>query len=229
MLNELSISGFMLCAGAIEESSLERLLEACVPTAGAGQVRHPSGNTYGIRGLLWSSRTLRSELDRSGVSAVARDVLGESAIPIDAIFFDKQQDANWSVPGHQDRMMPVESGSGAAKAVRNGVSYADIALETLEGLLALRVHFDDVGPDDGALEVVPGSHHRGLLDAEALRAVSLDDYRPCHAARGDILALRPLLLHRSGRRTAVGHRRVLHVVYAASQPFEGPQWKALPP
>jgi len=224
MLKELDASGFVRCPGAIGDRALARLLDACAPTAEAEQSRHPSGATYGIRGLLWSSPRLRAELEAAGVSALAQSFL-EAAFPVDAIFFDKQPDANWSVPGHQDRLMPIESGSAVPSSVRNGVAYAEPSTETLASLVALRVHFDAIGPDAGALEVVPGSHRRDVLGTDAIRAVPLNDYHPCFVARGDVLVLRPLVLHRSGRRAGAGHRRVLHVVYAAAQPIGGPRWK----
>ena len=76
------------------------------------------------------------------------------------------------------------------------------------------------------LEVVPGSHRSGVLAASALREISLDRYRPCFASRGDVLAMRPLLLHRSGRRTVDGgHNRVLHVVYATEPPEAPLRWR----
>jgi hypothetical protein len=226
MQNELEASGFTIRAAALSEASLTRLLAACAAVAGAQQVRHPSGGTYGLRGLLWSSAALGSELEASGLSTLASAALGGSAFPIDAIFFDKCASANWSVPGHQDRLMPVESGSVAPRSVRNGIEYIEPSCATLAKLVALRVHFDDVDGESGALEVVPGSHRSGVLPVDAIREVPLADYRPCLAARGDVLLMRPLLLHRSGRRKSDGHRRVLHVVYASEHVAGEPRWKS---
>ena len=225
MLEELADSGFVLCPSAVSEAALVRLLDACASTPEADQSRHPSGATYGIRGLLWSSVGLRSELDDCGVSAIARSAIGRTAFPVDAIFFDKQSDANWSVPGHQDRLMPVDADSPVPKTIRRGIAYAEPSSQTLGTLVALRVHFDPVGSEGGALEVVAGSHRLGVLPSEAIRETPLGEYRPCPAARGDVLVLRPLLLHRSGRLVGTGHRRVLHVVYASEQPTDGPRWK----
>jgi hypothetical protein len=225
MFEELDVSGFTVRPGALTEPALVRLLGACAPTAEVEPSRHPSGATYGIRGLLWASSGLRAELDASGVSMVAREVLGARAVPVDAIFFDKQPDANWSVPGHQDRLMPIESGSAVAKTVRNGIAYAEPSPEILATLIAVRVHFDEVAAGDGALEVVPGSHRLGVLTPDAIRDIPLSDYRAWVVARGDVLVIRPLLLHRSGRRAGAGHRRVLHVVYAADQPAGGARWR----
>lgn len=48
------------------------------------------------------------------------------------------------------------------------------------------------------VQAVRGSHRGGVLTTDAVRAVPLSEYRPCAASRGDILTLRPLLLHRGG-------------------------------
>ncbi len=224
MLTELERAGFTLCPGAIAEDALARLLDACTPTANTEQVRHRCGATYGVRGLLWASPALHHELDASGLSAIARVLVGPRAFAIDAIFFDKLPHANWGVPGHQDRLMPVDSSSALRLTTRHGIAYAEPSQTTLAGLVALRVHFDTAGAADGGLEVVPGSHRLGVLTTDAIRAVPLDEYRECTAARGDVIAMRPLLLHRSGRRVTAGQRRVLHVVYAADQPQDGTRW-----
>jgi len=47
--------------------------------------------------------------------------------------------------------------------------------------------------------------------------VPLERYIACRAAPGDVLILRPLLLHRSSPSRGEGRRRVLHVVYATKE------------
>lgn len=63
----------------------------------------------------------------------------------------------------------------------------------------------DVGPDLGPLEVVPGSHRLGLLDAEMRDGYGhldapLDesDFEPVPVRAGDALLFSSLLVHRSG-------------------------------
>lgn len=223
---ELDAKGFVLCPSGVGAPALGRLLGACERAADSDRVRHPAGGTYGARGLLWSGPDFRAALDASGMTAWATAALGREAFPIDAIFFDKRPEANWTVPAHQDRVMPVQSAVAGITWLRNGIDYAEPSAETLAALLALRVHFDDVGAEDGPLEVIPGAHRRGLLDEEALRWFGTTPYEPCPAARGDILLMRPLLLHRSRRKLAPGPRRVLHVVYATESPGQGLRWKS---
>jgi hypothetical protein len=192
--------------------------------ARATAVMHRSGIAFAARGLLATVPELPAALQESGVTALASTALGAAAHPIDAIFFDKHLGANWAVPGHQDRLFPVASGSHGSR-VRGGVAYGEPDGETLARLVAMRIHFDPTDDDSGALCVVPGSHHRGVLTGEDLRNVTLTEFVACPAAAGDILIMRPLLIHRSSPSRGERRRRVLHVVYAPTQPSVSLRWR----
>jgi ectoine hydroxylase-related dioxygenase (phytanoyl-CoA dioxygenase family) len=110
---------------------------------------------------------------------------------------DKQARANWTVPGHQDRVVAVAATTAKKHRLRDGVAYAELDAKTLTGLVALRIHFDPTDAETGALCVVPGSHLHGVLPNDRILNVPLDRYVPCAAGAGDVLVLRPLLLHRS--------------------------------
>lgn len=71
--------------------------------------------------------------------------------------------------------------------------------------------------ETGALCVVPGSHLDGVMPSGQISDVPLDQYVPCAAGAGDVLILRPLLLHRSSPSRGEGQRRVLHVVYGTQE------------
>ena len=67
-----------------------------------------------------------------------------------------------------------------------------------------------------ALRVLPGSHRLGRLSAGRIRdLLSRHSGFLCAVSAGDALLMRPLLLHASNRSTSAGHRRVLHIEYAA--------------
>jgi hypothetical protein len=116
-----------------------------------------------------------------------------------ALALDKSPEANWFVPWHQDR----------ADETRERCAQA------LARMVTLRVHLDDCGEDNGPLEVLPGSHLAGRLDRAAIADLSARAMPLlCLAVRGDILAMRPLLVHRSQRARSPRRRRVLHLEYA---------------
>ena len=94
-------------------------------------------------------------------------------------------------------------------------------------MITLRVHVDDCGADDGPLEAIEGSHRQGRLDKAAIADLATKGtQRLCLAVRGDILAVRPLCVHRSQRARKPSRRRVLHLEYAAT-PLAAPLTWAL--
>ena len=114
--------------------------------------------------------------------------------------FDKSPSTNWFVPWHQDR----------------AVDGREREVAMLERTVALRIHLDDCDETNGPLEVVPGSHVQGRLDAAAIATVAADTPSlVCLAARGDIVAMRPLLVHRSQRAQRPAARRVVHIEFTA--------------
>ena len=152
-------------------------------------------------------------------------VLDKLAFPIDATFFDKQSRANWTVPAHQDRVLPVSETSQGIRRSRNGISYAEPRGEVLAQLLAVRIHFDPADANTGALALVPASHHAGVIPDAQVANIPLERYRPCCVAAGDVMLMRPLVLHRSSPSKGEGHRRVLHVVYATGEPGDRLKWR----
>lgn len=213
----LESAGYELKRATVGAECRGLLLGLTTPAAMSGAVHHRTGGAFAARGLLRKVPELRRQLEACGIDALASTVLGDRAVPIDATFFDKHARANWTVPGHQDRIMAIASTTKRKHRIRDGITYAELDAETLAGLVALRVHFDATDGDTGALCVVPGSHRNGILSNSQILEVPLERYVPCAAAAGDVLVLRPLLLHRSSPSRGDGQRRVLHVVYATHE------------
>lgn len=138
----------------------------------------------------------------SGLLALAGRLAGGPVQLTRLEAFDRSPQANWFVPWHQDRM---EDG-------------AERPIAFLENTVMLRIHLDTCSEDDGPLEAIAGSHHKGRLDAHAI-AETAAQAQPvlCLTERGDILAMRPLLLHRSQRARKPAVRRVIHIEYTRSE------------
>ena len=102
---------------------------------------------------------------------------------------------------------------------------AQAPASVMEGMLATRIHLDPCGLGQGPLQVLPGSHLGGRLgDAEIAGWRSRMAPRTVLASRGDVVLMRPLLLHGSDRATDPSPRRVLHVEWAAAPPPGGLAW-----
>ncbi|HWA76294.1 MAG TPA: phytanoyl-CoA dioxygenase family protein [Polyangiaceae bacterium] len=217
VLSNFAEAGFALERDVVRAECLALLLRLTTPAAVADPDRHRAGGAFAARGLLSQVPELRRELEAAGLDRLAAAALGDRAVTIDATFFDKHARANWAVPGHQDRIIAIAGTTKRKHRIRDGITYAELDAETLAGLVALRVHFDATDGDTGALCVVPGSHRNGVLSNSQILEVPLERYVPCAAAAGDVLVLRPLLLHRSSPSRGDGQRRVLHVVYATNE------------
>lgn len=223
--NELEARGFVTVHDVVDASGRARLVELLQLTRLQRAATHPSGIVFAARHLLTTVPELKRELASLGIHDLASRFLGSAAFPVDAAYFDKQSAANWAVPAHQDRVLPVLFDGERKHRVAQGIVVAEPSPTTLARLLAVRIHFDPTDGETGALWVLPGSHATGLIASQAIKQTSLASFVPCAAGTGDVLLMRPLLLHRSSPSNSTGHRRVLHVVYATEEPDDGLRWR----
>lgn len=186
----------------------------------------PSG---GLRNALASSSVLAELARHPSMRAMAESVLGPTALVSRAILFDKTPGANWQVPWHQDTTIAVRRrvdvpGFGPW-SVKDGVTHVKPPAAVLEGVLTLRLHLDPCDERNGPLHVLPASHREGFLDdARTGELIAAGEAVSCAADVGDVVAFRPLLLHRSPKAERASHRRVLHLELSAGQPGPGLEW-----
>lgn len=146
-----------------------------------------------------------------------------------AIFFDKSPDTNWLVTWHQDLTIAVKEKREVAGfgpwSVKDGQPHVQPPAELLERMLTLRLHLDDADAENGALRVLPCSHTLGKLDSDRIQSLRTETSEHlCTTKAGDVLLMRPLLLHASGKSTSTRHRRILHIEFADFDLPEGLQW-----
>lgn len=153
--------------------------------------------------------------------AIAKEILGGTAVPFRATLFDKSPDSNWLVVWHQDTALPLRARQDTPGwgpwSVKDGVIYAHAPARVLDDIVALRLHLDDSVAENGPLRVLPGTHRMGVLDDAAIhdlaQKITPDE---CMVPRGGVLAMRPLTVHASSKSHSGLSRRVLHIEYAAS-------------
>jgi len=211
--------GFAMVSNVFSRSDSETLSRALGLNSGAGR-----------RGLLAVPAV--AEISRSEkVLKLVRPHVGDRAKPVRAIYFDKSQDANWLVAWHQDLTIAVQSrvdvpGFGPW-STKDGVPHVQAPVAILERMLAVRIHFDDCDETNGALRVLPGTQRLGRLSSERIQELrSQVNEIVCCASAGDVMLMRPLLLHASSKSGGNGHRRVLHIEYAGFELPGGLQWRA---
>lgn len=211
-------AGFALIANVLTEESCAQV------------TRHlPSSGDPGGRHLLeapWCA----------GLAAAIRrhprvaPLIPPDHVAVQCLWFEKSRSTNWSVSLHQDLGIPVaareEHPELSGWSEKEGVLHVQPSVELLQQLVAIRLHLDDCGVDDGPLRVVPGSHRSGRFAPEAaLRCRSERGEVICVAARGSIMAMRPLLLHASSKARGESQRRVLHFLYGPRRLPHGLRWR----
>jgi ectoine hydroxylase-related dioxygenase (phytanoyl-CoA dioxygenase family) len=113
-------------------------------------------------------------------------------------------------------------GHGSVKA---GILHVQPPAAVLERMVSVRLHLDDCPEENGALRVIAGSHTSGKLDERLIHDIAKRSVAvTCAMRRGGVLMMRPLLLHASSASSFLGHRRVVHFDYAASELPEGMGW-----
>lgn len=198
------------------------------PDACASAARHVQVAGAGTRGLLsqpWCG-ALAAQLRAQPALA---PLIGSDSVAVQCTWFEKSAGRNWLVALHQDLSIPVagkvDDPALSGWSVKESIQFVRAPPEVLAQLVAVRVHFDPCGTQDGPLRVVPGSHLHGVVndgDAAALRATRGEVV--CVAAAGAVLVLRPLLLHASSKGSGASLRRVLHFVFGPRQLPHGLRW-----
>lgn len=217
---ELQLAGHARIPSNLPEEMMSELKESVFPSGSAGK---------------------RCLLDRCSVAETARliretllgfNILAPTALAVQAIAFDKSPTANWKVPWHQDLMFPfagrVTTPGYSLPTVKDGVHFAQPPVNVLEALLAVRLHLDDCDSTNGPLRVSPGTHRFGIQpSSEASDLVKEHGQVELHAKTGDLILMKPLLLHASSQAVSPNHRRVLHFVFYSGEPTREPWAQAL--
>jgi ectoine hydroxylase-related dioxygenase (phytanoyl-CoA dioxygenase family) len=209
---KLEFDGFQLFPRVFLPGEVEGLVAAL-----------PEVTRGGVRSLLDDVRVMRVARDRRLAA-----IVGEAYFAVRAVLFDKTADSNWGLRWHQDLSIATRARRDVAGfagwTVKAGVPHVTAPVELLRSMVTLRIHLDDCGPDVGPLRVIPRSHLLGRVPESEIGEHAAKSH-VCTAARGDVLAFKPLLLHASEGSRTVGHRRVLQVEYARDELAGGLEWR----
>ncbi|AGC43337.1 hypothetical protein MYSTI_02008 [Myxococcus stipitatus DSM 14675] len=226
-IQELRRDGFALRPQAASPELLS-LLESVFPPSTTAPSEAPRRG--GQRNVLDVPAAVTAASEGLGVRALAQSVLGRECFVARALLFDKTAEANWKVRWHQDLTIAVreqrETPGFGPWTHKEGVTHTLAPDSLLNRMLALRIHLDDCGEENGPVRVLPGTHLQGrLTEADINDKKARIAPVTCLARRGDVLAFHPLLLHASSPATKPGHRRVLHLEFAADELPDGLEWR----
>jgi ectoine hydroxylase-related dioxygenase (phytanoyl-CoA dioxygenase family) len=224
----LNCDGFALIDRILSPEWAHALIEAVGSIRHGPARREREGRIYALRNLL-ALPAVRNLSESPAIRALVEPVLGPDARIVRGLLFDKMPSANWKVAWHQDRSICVTErievpgyGPWSNKA---GVVHVQPPVAVLENMLTLRLSLDTCGLDNGPLRVLPGSHAHGILSEQQIAVLRAQRHPvACTLEAGGALLMRPLLLHSSSAAITPGHRRVIHLEFAAGDLAGGLRW-----
>lgn len=203
----LAQHGFAISGEVLSAEQCNEWINYLGPVAGVGR-----------RSLLLDPK-VRTLANSPRILNLVRPHLRQDPISVRGIYFDKSPGTNWLVAWHQDLTLAVrerhEVPGFGPWSIKDGVPHVQPPSGLLEQMLTVRIHLDPCDARNGALGVIPGSHTLGRLDPGQIEALCAEREEVlCEAGAGDVLLMRPLLLHASAKSQTSAHRRVMHLEYA---------------
>jgi hypothetical protein len=234
-LAQLEREGFVVLPGVYSPGEIERMIGALESGLGrdeqVGPIRSEQGTVYAARNVadLWPAVT--EVWQCSPLREALVGALGPGFGLVRVLYFDKPPGQTWALPWHKDLTIAVRDnrlpshrfGKPTRKA---GVPHVEAPCAVLETMLTARIHLDPTDEENGALRVLPGSHRSGTKLELAGEPFTV------RAGAGDVLLIRPLVAHCSGRSHSetTRHRRILHLEFAASAELpDGYAWHSFIP
>lgn len=227
LLEQLERDGYARMPGVVERAEVERIVTALEKAFAAAGDDPAILGPYGVRNVveLWPEADVVWR--QPALVAVLRRLLGPKFGLVRTLYFDKPPGQSWALPWHKDLTIAVCDNSRPSERFtkptrKAGVPHVEAPVEVLEEMVTARLHLDEVTEENGPLKVLPGSQRTG-------KELRLGETEPVTlgAERGEVLLMRPLLVHSSGlsRVDTKRHRRILHFEFAAREELpEGYAW-----
>ena len=201
--------GFVILNEILSSEQLCTLSERCESEVKAN---------VGTRNLLsidWAKDLAQTLIENESL----RTLMPKNSVAVQCNYFSKSIQKNWYVTMHRDLSIPIKNKINSRQwsgwSEKEGVLYAQPPKRVLAEMLAVRLHLEDNNSENGALEVVPGSHKSDKLKIEK-RSLGV-------VSQGGALIMRPLLLH-SSTKLKSGKRRVIHFVFGPKNLPNNMQW-----
>lgn len=191
---------------------------------------NPTNDGFGVRYFLRDNPTIHHWLlQHQAFGSLLRQYFTNPCI-IKSIYFDKPPKANWPVNWHQDITLNLTN-EVAELGFQNWRHLPDRVvvqppIEVLQSILTFRIHLDETDERNGALSVIEGSEHEGIvrLNQDYLRQHS-ERISTISVPKGGVMLMSPLTIHSSRRvqaeqrRRRVIHLEVMEAKLASQLPF----------
>lgn len=184
-----------------------------------------TADLFAIRQFLLNAQPLKKLIFNKKLKELVKEVGGEDYFLTKAIYFDKPKKSNWFVSYHQDLSISVNEKTevtGYDKWTQKRGQLGVIPpTDILQNIITLRIHLDDTDQGNGALNIIPESHLKGIIRKEEF---DLSCGITCNVKRGGVMLMKPLTMHASGRSNGASNRRVIHLELSNKELREPLEW-----
>lgn len=184
---------------------------------------------HGIRNADKKIKSISTLANSIKFLQLATKLLGSQPKLVRSIYFDKTSDRNWLVTWHQDKTISlnkrIEQANWGPWSIKDGVHHVQPSVDILNQMITFRLHLDDSDRHNGCLKVIPNSHKLGILSQQKIsNVISSSQVEYCEVKMGDLVIMRPHIIHASDKSVLPSHRRVIHIEYSNYCLPNGLEW-----
>lgn len=216
-LKYLAEHGYILVQKIFSDLEIKELIYLVEAADKSAMTFRKSKDLFAIRQFLKVIPEAKEIVFSKNLLRVIEVTFGKGYFLTKSIYFDKPEKSNWFVAWHQDLMISVDKridAPGFGPWTKKGdQASVQPPLQILKSNFTIRIHLDDTDESNGALKVIPGSHAKGLYRPETIDWKNEREAACCLKA-GDIMIMRPLLMHSSSRSLSQKQRRVIHLEFS---------------
>ena len=233
LADRFSEQGFAIVDRCLSQNIVNWLIRLIEEARNRTETPEAVANTsgvYALRNLTDAVPEITDLISSPEVASLVASVIGPHAFMVRSTLFDKTDGANWGVFWHQDLAIAVKERHDVdgfhAWTRKAGVQCVQPPTEIMSRMLAVRLHLDHCTAQNGALKVLPGTH-----TAQRLTSDRIADHRSevsgviCEVPAGGAVLMNPLILHSSSPMNRPGHRRVIHLEFAAEELPAPLEWR----
>jgi hypothetical protein len=207
--DNLKLNGFSVTKKLFSDLELDQLV---------AELGNQSSN-YAIRQLVIKKPGLLNLIfNNENFKSLYKKFCGDDYFLTKAIFFNKPRKSNWFVNYHQDLSISTkrkqEEIGFSQWTLKDGLIGVIPPNEILENTFTFRIHLDVTDHTNGALQVIPKTHTKGIIRIdESFKKEEFEDAELCQVDKGGVMVMKPLLLHSSRKSTSDFDRRVIHLEF----------------
>jgi len=224
---EITEKGYTLLENVFSDEELESIINLVENADRTKATFRKSSGLFAIRQFLKEVPECASLIFNDKLRKIISNYFGKGCFVVKSIYFDKPEQSNWFVAYHQDLTISVDQKTAVEGygpwTVKQNQFAVQPPLNVLENIYTIRIHLDDTDENNGALKVICGSHAKGIYRPETINWNN-EKEETCNLKAGDVMIMKPLLLHSSGRTTNNNKRRVIHIELSDIELPEPLQW-----